>query len=528
MPEHTFDPNNTVLSHMNHMSRTEAIELGKAVCAALEGTECHGAIWPGAITLLPDGAAALDAPLEGEILNLSAEALEYAAPELFWHGKRSGRADVYSIGLMLYCAMNGGQHPFYPTEGEIGVKERADALRRRMKGEALPPLMDCGRKFGAVIQKAVSYDEAERYASPAELRAALDACPVLPAQYAGFTPAALLESDPDLARALDEEMGTSTVAEAAARTAAQKEYKVDKHFEDSVPPAPKKSRGPLIAIAVIIAAVIIILLCLRACGGTPAVTPSPSISPGVDSPSPEVSPSPDATVSPDGSASPDVTNDPEASVSPDVTSAPGVSSSPQVSTPAAVSPAVSAAPGTSSAPAVSPTVTAAPRPTATPRPTTTPASTPAPTPTPTPTVPKTATSGSFTMVMENVSWDTAKARCEAMGGHLAVIHNQEEFDTVVALAEQLGARYVWLGAQRNPDTGEMEWVTGEDIDFYIWDLNEPSYTDGYDGTPENYLMLWQVTFGDHNGWKYNDSRPDVYGYSQKIFGGKIAYICQMD
>ena len=130
--------------------------------------------------------------------------------------------------------------------------------------------------------------------------------------------------------------------------------------------------------------------------------------------------------------------------------------------------------------------------------------------------------------MENVSWDTAKARCEAMGGHLAVIRNQEEFDQVVALAEQLGARYVWLGAKRDPDTGEMEWVTGEDVDFYVWDLNEPSYKDGYDGTPEDYLMLWQVTFGDHNGWKYNDSRPDVYGYSHSIFGGKIAYICQMD
>ena len=63
MSELTFDPNNTVLARMEHMSRTEAIELGKAVCAALEGTVCHGAVWPGAVTLLPDGSAALDAPL---------------------------------------------------------------------------------------------------------------------------------------------------------------------------------------------------------------------------------------------------------------------------------------------------------------------------------------------------------------------------------------------------------------------------------------------------------------------------------
>ncbi|MGI6029031.1 MAG: lectin-like protein [Candidatus Heteroscillospira sp.] len=506
MSELIFDTNNTVLPRMNSMTRTEAIELGKAVCDALSDEGCHGAVWPGAVTLLPDGSAALDAPLEGEILNLSAEALEYAAPELFWHGKKSPAADVYAVGLMLYCAMNGGRHPFYPGDGEVGVKERADALRRRMKGESLPPLMDCGKQLGAAIQKAVSYDESERFATPSQLKAALEACPVLPAAYAGFSPAALLESDPELARALDEEMGTATVAQAEERISKQKEYKVEKDFEEKLPPAPKKSRAPLIAIAVIIAAVVIMLLCLRACDGGEKL---PEVSPAVTSPSPSAEASPSPEVSP--SASPEITTEPGVSASPQVTGEPGVV------TPT-LSPAVTAAP----------TATVRPTPTTTPRPTPTPTPTPAPTPTPTPAPPTTATSGSFTAVMENVSWDTAKARCEAMGGHLAVIHNQEEFDQVVALAEQLGARYVWLGAHRNAETGEMEWVTGEDIDFYVWDLNEPSYKDGYDGTPEDYLMLWQVSFGDHSGWKYNDSRSDVYGYSHSIFGGKIAYICQMD
>ena len=105
---------------------------------------------------------------------------------------------------------------------------------------------------------------------------------------------------------------------------------------------------------------------------------------------------------------------------------------------------------------------------------------------------------------------------------------KEELDAIIDMAEQLGVQYVWLGAKRNADTGEMEWVTGEDIDFYVWDLNEPSYKDAYDGTAEDYLLLWKVSFGDHSGWKYNDSRPDLYGYSPKIFGGKIAYICEMD
>ncbi|NCB36090.1 MAG: hypothetical protein EOM58_08600, partial [Clostridia bacterium] len=94
--------------------------------------------------------------------------------------------------------------------------------------------------------KAVSYDENERFQTPTEFMLALESCPVLPAEFAGFTPAALMESNPELARALDEEMGTNAVAAAQARTAAKKEYRVDKDFEPVAAPK-KKSRAPVIA-----------------------------------------------------------------------------------------------------------------------------------------------------------------------------------------------------------------------------------------------------------------------------------------
>jgi len=479
MSELIFDANNTVLDRMENMSRTEAVELARAICAAL-GEEVHAAIWPGAVTLTEDGAA-LDTPLEGEILGLSAEALEYAAPELFWHAKKTPAADVYSIGLILYCALNGGNHPFYPAEGELGVKERAEALRRRMKGEALPPIMDCGKKLGAIIQKATAYDEHERYQTISELKKALDDCPVLPAAFAGFTPAALLESDPELAKALDEEMGTSFVAEAEKRIAAQKEYKVDKAFEEMVPPPPKKSKAPIIAIAVITAAVLIMLLCLKACQGSES-SPQASNSPAIVSPNP----TPEATTAPAITVTPSVTETPNVTATPQITPTPDVGESP---------------PAVAYSPSPSPVVN-------------------------TPLPANMLKSGNYTLVMENVSWSEAKAKCEAMGGHLAVIHNQAELNAVISMAEQMGASYVWLGAKRNTPGGEMEWVTGEKIDFYDWDLNEPSYKDGYDGTLEDHLLLWKVSFGDHSGWKYNDSRGDLYRSYPSIFGGKIAYICE--
>ncbi|MGE4353342.1 MAG: lectin-like protein [Oscillospiraceae bacterium] len=519
MSELIFDPNNTILSRMDSMNRTEIITLGEAICAALPNEGCHGAIWPGAVTILPDGSAVLDRPLEGEILNLSAEALEYAAPELFWHGKRSPAADVYAVGMILYCAMDGGKQPFYPIEGEIGVKERADALRRRMKGEPFPEIPGCGKKFGAVIMKAVSYDETERYQNPTELMLALETCPVLPAEFAGFTPAALMESDPELAHALDEEMGTNAVAEAEARSAAKKEYKVDKDFEPPAEPK-KKNYVPVIAVGVIIALLALMSFALHACNsdaqlpqGEVPVTVSPSVS------------DPVTTVSPDAALSPEVTESPNAS-EPAGTASPDLS--PSTSETPVGNPGSSQNPGTVVTP--KPTSTSIPTPTLKPTPTPVQTSTPTPMPTPTPTstAATTVTRGNFTMVLENATWDEAQARCEVMGGHLAVIHNEDELQNVIEMAEELGAKYVWLGAKRNTDTGEMEWVTGENIDFYVWDLNEPSYKDGYDGTPENYLLLWNVSFGDHSGWKYNDSRPDLYDYSPRIFGGKIAYICQTD
>ena len=90
MAEITFDSANTLESRMASMTRTEVIAAAKAICAALPENGCHGAICPASVSIGEDGSAALGKPLEGEILELSAEALEFAAPELFRHAwKRS-------------------------------------------------------------------------------------------------------------------------------------------------------------------------------------------------------------------------------------------------------------------------------------------------------------------------------------------------------------------------------------------------------------------------------------------------------
>lgn len=289
-----------------------------------------------------------------------------------------------------------------------------------------------------------------------------------------------------------------------------------------------------LGVCVVLAIAIIMIMVFRSCSGaadpdtSPTLDPSdptlsaviPSLDPGADEsdkPSPDTSPdtSPDASPDKSPDTSPDSSADPSASPS----GSPGI-----------VDPGASASPGVTPTPGA--TVTATPKPTAVPTPKPTVAPTPkptqkpTPTPTPQPTTPPSAVSGNYEIKIENCSWEQAKQRCADMGGHLATISSDEQFNEVVALAEKVGASFVWLGAKRN-SSGTWEWVNGGTVDYFVWDNGEPSYSD-WDGTAEDYLMLWKVSHTGTYSWRYNDVRSDPYSYAPGSYSGRIAYICQYD
>jgi hypothetical protein len=228
--------------------------------------------------------------------------------------------------------------------------------------------------------------------------------------------------------------------------------------------------------------------------------------------SPSLPPSPNATP-PQSNTTPA----PTTAVTPAPTTAPTVAPTP-VPTPA---PTI----------APTPTATPAPTPTATPEPTPTPTATPEPTPTPTtspePTPPPdSVTSGNYTLVLDDCTWEEAKANCEAMGGHLATVPDAETLELIAGLAEQLGAKFVWLGGQRTSGDN-WTWVTGDAITYLPWDSTEPSYTDSTDGAAEDYLMLWNPGTPNHSTWAYNDSRNDPLSVAWSTYSGKIAYVCEL-
>lgn len=220
----TFDPDNTLAGGLTSMSPREVIELGIDICAAVEsafgGEQCHGNIWPGKISLI-DGRVFLGPAEHKGVKEMQPDALEYISPEQFWHGQSSPASDVYSIGLILYTALNGGVMPFSGV-GEQTPETRAAALQARMRGNTMPYPRTAGRELGDVVLRAASFRREDRYADPAALRAALQALPE-----GAAVPAAV-----PVMPLSDEEVKSAH------------SYRVDKEFEKVEEPRPKKAKKP--------------------------------------------------------------------------------------------------------------------------------------------------------------------------------------------------------------------------------------------------------------------------------------------
>lgn len=456
-----FDPERPLGAGIGRLGREELIRLALALCSAAAESEggAHGCIHPMNISLTPEGAA-LGPKASHAPGDYSTDELEYMAPELFWDRELSSAADVYSIGLVLYAGVTGGRLPFFPCGPEsITNEQRAAALRRRLNGEAVavPPV--AGEKLGAVLRKALAFDRAERYANTAELAADLKDC-------VGEGDAAAMAAfgKPESELSEVERTMAGIIASFDDGEAAGKPEK----------PSGKQEKAP----------------------------------------QPEKKPEVEYKVDKGFEQKPQKKSPPEKQP-PKRGSRRGLyvvlAICVVVVIAALVVNAVWGLPGGGEDEAVSPSPSAS----AEPSPTPTPAPTPTPTPTPTP-----EPESTYQLFIENVTWEEARDLCVERGGHLVTISDADELATVTDLAETYGVSLVWIGFYRGED-GEIHWVDGEEIDYYIWGDGEPSGRDT-DGTAEDYGLLWHTD----GGWIYNDSRNDPVSAYPGIYSGNIAYICE--
>ena len=492
------------------LDRKELCDLLVRLCDLIQqevGTGAYrGGLFPNNITREEDGTVHLGPAAEAD---WDGQERDFLAPEMFWHGQKSPAADVYSLGLILYYAVNSARLPFYKS-GEDGARQR------RMNGEAITPPKAAGRRLSEIIVKATAFQVGERYQSVEELKAALLSC-VSNIYLSGPVSAENLyhkkeedlstvermmleilrkEEDPEIVKnEIDEEQvpqepivgplmpenkepepepEAETPAEEAAPTEAPAEEEKpvvilteekNPELEPVVinrftPPQYQNStererkiaskvrrrrRRPLVIILVLCA----LLLAAAAIYDHIQLR--------------ELQNQIGQTAETQESAAPEAP-------APETT--PVVEETPQ------------------------PVVEATPAPTEAPK------------------------ESRYELIVSDVSWITARDSAVNAGGHLVVINDEAEYNRVLEMARAQNISYIWIGCRRVE--GTMTWVESAKVDYWPWHPGEPSLVDG--NVPEDYLMLSNI-----NGtWGYNDNRNDPAGDYPDFYSGRVGYIIEFE
>ena len=122
----------------------------------------------------------------------------------------------------------------------------------------------------------------------------------------------------------------------------------------------------------------------------------------------------------------------------------------------------------------------------------------------------------YEVINTRMTWSEAKAYCENLGGYLATVESQEEYNKVLELASASGRKVLWLGAQKNSNQ-TFEWITGETFGYSFWLSGEPNN----EGGNENCLVMFQV-----NGqWVWADVPNDVSPYYGE---DTVGFVCEYD
>lgn len=163
----------------------DAVLLGCDVCAMLEFCHPHDIvhrnICPQNIFVSADGIFkvgdfAIEDP-NGQLLSTltDLDAACYMAPEVYYGEDPVPASDIYSLGMLLYGLLNNNRLPFQPAYPEpCALSDTVLANDKRFHGEAFEAPANAGEKLSAIILKACSYKIEDRYASAAEMKAALN------------------------------------------------------------------------------------------------------------------------------------------------------------------------------------------------------------------------------------------------------------------------------------------------------------------------------------------------------------------
>lgn len=93
----------------------------------------------------------------------------------------------------------------------------------------------------------------------------------------------------------------------------------------------------------------------------------------------------------------------------------------------------------------------------------------------------------YRIYLDRTDWTDAKQKCERLGGHLVVVHDQP---THVYIRELADNRHLWLGGFKKTE-GLWEWVDGSPFKFKGWGPNQPDAGLGFKA-----FHTWRGGWGD--------------------------------
>lgn len=96
----------------------------------------------------------------------------FMAPEVARSQKNyDHRADIYSLGLVLYKLANKGKPPFVdPNKPVPGPHDKEESMTRRMRGDVLPRPATASDGLSEIILRACEFYPEDRYDSAAQMR----------------------------------------------------------------------------------------------------------------------------------------------------------------------------------------------------------------------------------------------------------------------------------------------------------------------------------------------------------------------
>lgn len=99
----------------------------------------------------------------------------YMAPEVYREEHYDGRADIYSLGMVMYKLLNNNRDPFIdPHQPMIKISERSEAINRRRRGEKIPPPAFASQAATSLILKACEFNPDDRYLTVTEFKRAIN------------------------------------------------------------------------------------------------------------------------------------------------------------------------------------------------------------------------------------------------------------------------------------------------------------------------------------------------------------------